>query len=114
MIYHGNIDKLTLKNKEYRKIIHTTDMMQLVVMCLKPRINIPFEMHEGHDQFIKVVQGSGKICTSRTAHGPRETIILKDGVSVLIPAGVYHEVVNTSRTKDLRLYTIYSPPEHPV
>lgn len=75
-------------------------------MTLQPGEDIGLESHEGHDQFIRVEAGTGKVVLDREEHA------LSDGSAIVIPSGVEHNVVNTSSSEPLRLYTLYSPPEH--
>lgn len=102
-----NIETDTLENEDYRRVLFTGQHMQLVLMTLKPGEEIGLETHDEHDQFIRVEAGSGVVRLNEEEHK------LADGVSVVIPAGTRHNVVNTSKREALRLYTIYSPPEHP-
>ena|SRR5688572_18608245 len=102
-----NIEKDTLENEDYRRVIFTGPNLQLVLMTLQPGDEIGLESHEGHDQFIRVESGEGEAILGGKKHK------LEDGVSVVIPSGVEHNVVNTSKTEPLRLYTLYGPPEHP-
>lgn len=106
-MYHTNIEKETLNNENFRKVLHTAKHMQLVVMSIKPNDNIPREIHNDHDQFIRIEKGKCKVIT------PSQTIVLEDDGIVIIPAGTEHEIINMSETNDLKLYTIYTPPEHP-
>lgn len=103
-----NIERDTLKNKYYRKVLFTGDEIQLVVMSLKVGEDIPFEIHPQTDQFIRVEKGNALIIVD----GKR--FQLKDGGVVVVPRGLKHYVKNTSRKYDLKLYTIYSPPNHPI
>lgn len=105
--YVTNIEKATLENENFRRVLFTGPHTQLVLMTLRPGEEIGLETHEEHDQFIRVETGSGKVRLGEEEHP------LSDGVSVVIPAGTRHNVVNTSSTEPLRLYTLYSPPEHP-
>jgi len=105
--YVTDIEKDTLSNDDYRRVLFTGPHLQLVLMTLRPGEEIGKEIHEEHDQFIRVEAGIGSVVLD----GQSRTI--SDGVAVVIPAGVEHNVVNTSRTEPLRLYTLYSPPEHP-
>ncbi len=105
-IFHTNIEKDTIENANFRKVIHTTTKMQLVLMSLKKGDNIPNEVHEDNDQFIRIEIGQCKIVT------PAEEFYLEKDEVVIIPAGTYHEVINTGNS-DLKLYTIYAPPHHP-
>ena len=102
-----NIEQDTLENEDYRRVIFTGPNLQLVLMTLQPGDEIGLESHEGHDQFIRVESGEGEAILDGKRHK------LEDGVSVVIPSGVEHNVVNTSKTEPLRLYTLYGPPEHP-
>lgn len=104
-MFAHNIEKATLSNTHYRKVIHTNKYQQEVLMCLNPGEDIPMEKHEG-SQFIRVESGRGVITT------PKGRKLLHDGVSVMIGPGVQHYVRNTS-DRPLKLYAIYSPPEHP-
>ena len=102
-----NIEQDTLENEDYRRVLFTGSNMQLVLMTLQPGEEIGLETHDEHDQFIRIEAGSGVARLNEEEHE------LSDGVTVVIPAGTRHNVVNTSRNEALRLYTIYSPPEHP-
>jgi len=102
-----NIERDTLANEDYRRVLFTGPNLQLVLMTLRPGEEIGRERHEGHDQFIRVESGTGEALLDGRKHA------LEDGVSVVIPSGVDHNVVNTSKTEPLRLYTLYGPPEHP-
>ena len=105
--YVTNIENDTLENEDYRRVLFTGRNTQLVLMTLQPGEEIGRETHEEHDQFIRVESGTGSAILNGEKHR------LGDGVAVVIPAGVEHNVVNTSRDEPLRLYTLYSPPEHP-
>lgn len=102
-----NIERDTQANEDYRRVLFTGENLQLVLMTIRPREEIGSEIHAEHDQFIRVESGSGKVLLNRKEHP------LSHGVAVVIPAGVEHNVINTSSTEPLRLYTLYSPPEHP-
>lgn len=102
-----NIEKDTLENEDYRRVLFTGPNLQLVLMTLQPGEEIGLETHDEHDQFIRIEAGSGVARLDDEEHE------LADGVTVVIPAGTRHNVVNTSQTEPLRLYTIYTPPEHP-
>jgi mannose-6-phosphate isomerase-like protein (cupin superfamily) len=105
--YVSNIEKDTLSNEDYRRVLFTARHTQLVLMTLRPGEEIGRETHEEHDQFIRVESGAGVVVLGDEEHP------LEDGTAVVIPAGVEHNVINTSRDERLRLYTLYSPPEHP-
>jgi mannose-6-phosphate isomerase-like protein (cupin superfamily) len=101
-----NIEEKTLSNDYFREVLYTTQRSQLVVMTLQAGEEIGAEKHEGHDQFIRVEAGQGKAILDGEEHA------LEDGVAVVIPAGTQHNVINTG-DEPLRLYTLYTPPEHP-
>jgi len=105
--YSVDIERETLENGDFRRVLFTAPQSQLVVMTLQPGEEIGTERHEGHDQFIRVEAGQGEAVLDGERHP------LADGSAVVVPAGTEHNVVNTSSTEPLRLYTIYSPPEHP-
>jgi mannose-6-phosphate isomerase-like protein (cupin superfamily) len=105
--YSVNIEEKTIKNENFREVLFTGKHSQLVVMTLQPGEEIGEETHDGIDQFIRVEAGEGVAVLN-----DQETKIL-DGSAVVIPAGVKHNVINRSQEEPLRLYTIYSPPEHP-
>ena len=105
--YVTNIERDTLDNDDFRRVLYTGPNTQLVLMTLQPGEDIGLEAHEGHDQFIRVEAGSGYV----ELNGKRQD--LADGSAVVIPSGARHNVVNTSKSEKLRLYTLYSPPEHP-
>ena len=100
-----NIEKETKENNLFRKVIFTSYYSQLVLMSLKPGEEIGEEVH-GLDQFFRFEEGEGKVILNG------EEAEVKDGSAVVVPAGTRHNVANTSSDKDLKLYTIYSPPEH--
>lgn len=105
--YVTNIERDTLANEDYRRVLYTGVYTQLVLMTLRPGEEIGLETHEGHDQFIRIESGKGYV----QLDGERRD--LGDGSIVVIPSGAEHNVVNTSDSEPLRLYTLYSPPEHP-
>lgn len=105
--YVTNIERETLSNEDFRRVLFTGRNTQLVLMTLKPGEDIGRETHEEHDQFIRVEAGRGVAMLAGKEHP------LSDGVAVVIPAGVEHNIINTSADSPLRLYTLYSPPEHP-
>jgi mannose-6-phosphate isomerase-like protein (cupin superfamily) len=105
--YVTNIESDPLENEDYRRVLFTGRNTQLVLMTLRPGEEIGRETHEEHDQFIRVESGTGSVILNGEKHG------LEDGVAVVIPAGTEHNVINTSKSEPLRLYTLYSPPEHP-
>ena len=104
--YFNNIEKETIENENYRKVLFTGTKMQLVVMDLKPGEDIPSEVHETIDQFIRIEEGEALVRINE------KEISLKNDDVVIIPAGSQHYVKNISSDRNLKLYTIYSPPEH--
>ncbi len=105
--YSGNIEAQTLENNDFRRVLFTAPHSQLVVMTLQPGEEIGMERHEDRDQFIRVEAGEGEAILDG------QTYRLGDGSAIVVPGGTEHNVVNTSSTEPLRLYTIYTPPEHP-
>jgi len=105
--YHTDIEKKTLENEFFREVLFTGPLSQLVVMALKPGEDIGLETHGDVDQFIRVEAGKGKAILDGDEYE------LQDGSAIVIPAGTEHNVLNTSSTDVLKLYTIYTPPEHP-
>jgi mannose-6-phosphate isomerase-like protein (cupin superfamily) len=105
--YVTNIERATIANEDFRRVLFTGPNTQLVLMTLRPGEEIGLETHDEHDQFIRVEAGTGVVLLDG------EESALMDGGSVVIPAGVEHNVINTSGNAPLRLYTLYSPPEHP-
>jgi len=103
--YVVDIEKLTLANNYFRQVLFTAKNSQLVLMALQPGEEIGREVHNGHDQFFRFESGTGKVIIDG------EESIVKDGSAVVVPAGSQHNVINTS-SEIMRLYTIYSPPEH--
>ncbi len=105
--YHVDIEKRTEKNKYFREVLFTAPHSQLVVMSLKPKEDIGLETHKDTDQFIRVEEGEGKAILGGQEYK------LKEGSAIVIPAGTKHNVINTSSKEALKLYTLYTPPEHP-
>ena len=106
--YVGAIEKLALKNTYFRQVIFTAKHSQLVVMCLEPGEEIGDEVHANVDQFFRIERGD-----ARFVFDEKEQRLVHDGDGVVVPAGTYHNVINASKTAPLKLYTIYSPPNHP-
>lgn len=106
--FFGSIEELTLKNDYFRQVLFTGKFCQLVVMCLQPGEEIGNEVHANVDQFFRIEKGEAKFVLNSSeehmAHGTD---------AVVIPAGTYHNVINTSKSQPLKLYTVYSPPNHP-
>ena len=105
---HRNIEKETLQNNYYRKVLYTVkNQMQLVLMSLNPDENIPEEIHPIISQFMRIESGRGQAIINNKKY------MLKDGVTIIIPPGTKHFIKNISKTKKLKLYTIYSSHHHP-
>lgn len=106
--YVGHIEKQTLENAYFRRVLFTGKHAQLVVMCLGPGEEIGDEVHQDIDQFFRIEQGEAKfVFNEGQDHAVRE------GDVVVVPAGTYHNVINASKTAPLKLSTLYSPPNHP-
>lgn len=104
--YKTNIEQQTLDNNNFRKVLYTGQNSQLVLMTLKAGEEIGEEVHPDRDQFFRFEKGIGEVHIDDTIHK------VKDGDAVVVPAGSKHNVINVSQTEPLKLYTIYSPPEH--
>ena len=104
--FSTDLEKETRKNSDFRHVLYTGKFSQLVLMNLKPGEDIGEEVHDTVDQFFRFEEGEGKVIIDGTEH------IVKDGSGVVVPSGAKHNVVNTSSKMNLKLYTIYSPPEH--
>lgn len=104
----GDIEKLTEMNDHFREVLFTAKHTQLVVMCLKGGDEIGREVHDDVDQFFRIEEGEAEfIFNSNERH------LVKAGSAVIVPAGTVHNVINLSKTEKLKLYTLYSPPNHP-
>ena len=101
-----NLEQETEKNADFRRVLYTGKHSQLVLMSLKPGEEIGEETHEDVDQFFRFESGEGKVIVDGVEH------LVRNGNGVIVPAGAKHNVLNTSKRMNLRLYTIYSPPEH--
>ncbi|MDQ5981367.1 MAG: hypothetical protein QG570_114 [Patescibacteria group bacterium] len=104
--FHTNIEKDTLANSKFRKVLYTAKNLQLVLMSLQPGEDIGVETHKENDQFFRFEEGTGKCFVDSTEY------TVKDGDALIVPAGAKHNIINTSKTNELRFYTIYSPPHH--
>lgn len=105
--YITDIETRTLENENFREVLFTAKNSQLVLMTLQPGEEIGSETHDEIDQFIRIEAGDGKSVLNG------EESVLADGSAIVIPAGTEHNIINTSDTDPLKLYSIYSPPEHP-
>jgi len=104
--YVIHLEQKTEKNTDFRRVLYTGKHSQLVLMNLQPGEEIGMEVHSHLDQFFRFEFGEGKVFIDGIPHKVR------DGYGVIVPAGAKHNVVNTSEHKELKFYTIYSPPEH--
>jgi len=104
--FFTNIEKDTLENENFRKVLYTAKHSQLVLMSLKPKEEIGMEVHPDNDQFFRIEKGKGKCIIDGNEYE------LSDGVAIVVPSGAQHNVINTSESEELKLYTIYSPAHH--
>jgi mannose-6-phosphate isomerase-like protein (cupin superfamily) len=104
--YKANIEELTIENSNFRKVLYSGEQMQLVLMSLKPGEDIGTEIHPDNDQFFRFDAGSGKVLINETEYE------VTDGDAVIVPKGAEHNIINTSETEDLKMYTIYAPAHH--
>ncbi len=102
----GRIEKETKGNKDFRRVLYTGQHSQLVLMSLKPGEDIGEETHADVDQFFRFEEGHGLVVIDGVEHE------IKEGCAVIVPSGARHNVINNAKKHDLKLYTIYSPPEH--
>lgn len=103
--FFANVEKETLKNTDYRHVVYTSPLMQLVYMSIQPNQEIGKEVHLNHDQFIRIEKGTAKIILG--LHDEIMRVLTEDEI-VIVPAGTFHNVINISGKKCLKLYTIYS------
>lgn len=104
--FRDDIESSTVNNNQFRKVLYTGKHSQLVLMSIPPKEEIGMEVHEENDQFFRFEHGTGKCVIDGNEYE------LKDGTAIVVPAGAKHNVINTSATEPLKLYTIYSPPHH--
>ncbi len=104
--FKTTIEKDTLHNHNFRKVLYTSKHSQLVLMCLKPREEIGDEIHPDNDQFFRFELGFGKCIIDGNEYD------VKEGDAVIIPAGARHNIINTDPKSELKMYTIYSPAHH--
>lgn len=102
----ANIEKLTVENNSFRKVLYTAKHSQLVLMSLLPKEEIGTEHHTDHDQFFRVESGQWACIIDGTEYN------LTANTAIIVPAGAEHNIINTSATEQLKLYTIYSPADH--
>lgn len=104
--YKVNIEDATIGNDNFRKVLYTGKHSQLVLMSLPPKSDIGMEVHQGNDQFFRFEAGNGKVIIDENEY------VVGNGDAVVVPAGAQHNIINTSETEALKLYTIYSPAHH--
>ncbi|PIS21846.1 cupin domain-containing protein [candidate division WWE3 bacterium CG_4_10_14_0_2_um_filter_42_7] len=104
----GNIEELTLAGENFREVLFTGSHLQLVLMSLLPNEDIGVETHSNVDQFFRFESGEGKVVINGKEY------LVKDGSAVVVPAGSEHNIINTSAELPLKIYTIYSPANHPA
>ena len=104
--FHANLEKATLENENFRKVLYTGGHSQLVLMALRPGEEIGMETHPDNDQFFRFEKGDGEVMIDGNVYK------VHDGDGVIVPAGAEHNVRNTSATEPLKLYSIYSPAHH--
>jgi mannose-6-phosphate isomerase-like protein (cupin superfamily) len=109
--WSANIEELTTNNTTFRTVVFTGKHMQLTVMSIGPGEEIGLEVHGHIDQFLRVEEGSAKVVMGSAKDKLDETHELRDDFAVIVPAGTWHNVINTGKTA-LKLYSIYTPPEH--
>ncbi len=104
--FNANIEQLTLENNNFRKVLYTLQGMQLVLMSLKPGEEIGAEVHPENDQFFRFESGKWKVLIDESVYE------VEDGSVIIVPKGSNHNVINTSDTEELKMYTIYTPAHH--
>lgn len=104
--FNANIEKDTLENENFRKVLYTGKHCQLVLMSLAPKEEIGLETHTENDQFFRFESGEGKVIIDGNEYA------VTDGSAIIVPSGAEHNVINVSETEKLKLYTIYSPAHH--
>ena len=109
MVFVENIEELTLNNNDYRRVIFTSDYSQLVLMSIPVGEDIELEIHPYIDQFFRIEQGKGEL---RVGKDQSDVFHIKDRTAIVIPHNTYHRIINTGNVP-LKLYSIYSPPNHP-
>lgn len=104
--FNANIETETLENNNFRKVLYTGKNSQLVLMSLRPNEDIGMEVHPDNDQFFRFEAGTGNVIIDGNEYS------VEDGSAIVVPAGAEHNVINTSDSEELKMYTIYSPAHH--
>lgn len=107
----GEIETLTLKNTNFRTVVQTTEHTQLTLMCLQPGEDIGWESHRHIDQFLRLEQGTARLDMGASESRIDESHDIEADWALIVPAGTWHNVTNTG-VDELKLYSLYSPPEH--
>ncbi len=108
-----DIESVTLENTDFRRVVHTGAHTQLTVMSIPPGGEVGWESHPHLDQFLRLEQGRARLDFGRSEDGVDESQDVEDDWAFIVPAGVWHNVVNIGH-EDVKLYSLYSPPEHPA
>ena len=104
--YKTNIEKDTIENNNFRKVLYTSKHIQLVLMTLQPGEEIGEEVHDENDQFFRIESGHGKCIIDGNEYE------ITDGDAIVIPTGSKHNIINVDANTDLKMYTLYAPPHH--
>ena len=107
----ADIEELTIGNENYRSAVWTGKYLQMALMSLQPGERIDLELHNDHDQFIRIEKGEARVLMGKDKENMTFDKVVGDDWAILIPAGYWHEIINTG-DRELKLYTIYGPPEH--
>jgi mannose-6-phosphate isomerase-like protein (cupin superfamily) len=109
----GNIEQQTLENETFRMVVFTGGHTQLTVMSIEPGDDIGGEVHDGHDQFLRIESGRARVELGGSEGAPEDVHEVEDDWAVIVPSGTWHNVINLGDVP-LKVYSLYSPPEHPV
>ena len=108
----GNVEQVTLENNNFRTVLYTAEHIQLTVMSIPPGGEVGRESHPHLDQFLRIEDGTARVEFGTSADEIAETYEVEDDWAIIVPAGTWHNIVNTG-DEPLKLYSLYSPPEHP-
>lgn len=114
VVWSDNIEKLTNANMNWRNVIYTSDKLQISLMSVPPNEELGSEVHPENDQFFRIESGQGKLVIGKSSASNHQEFLLTDGSAAVVPHGIWHNVINTSATDPLKLYTLYGPPHHPL
>lgn len=107
-----NIERVTVSNSNFRTVVYTGKHSQLTVMSIPPGGEVGWEAHDHLDQFLRLEQGKARLDFGKSQDQVDESYEVEDDWAFIVPAGVWHNVVNNGH-EDVKLYSLYSPPEHP-